>query len=203
MLPRVATEREHLIDEVCRYCDLRERLTLVPPSAKIRGLYFRSIEAVLARAGCAQRYRELYPERFTAILFHPCSEFLVRLTVGASLLTSPERVHEGMFEIGRRNALAFSESLLGRTLFRLLARDPQKLMLQAAAARRQSMNFGRWELAFPAERTAVMTMTEEYCYIESYLLGAATGTFDAIAVPVRTEVELQDRFNGRHILNWG
>jgi uncharacterized protein (TIGR02265 family) len=195
-------ERQAAIEAVCRHCDLRERLTLIPPSAQIRGLYFRSIEAVLTRAGSIERYRQLFPEKFPAIVWHPASEFIVRLAVGASLLTSPERVHEGMFEIGRRNAVAFAESLIGRTLIRLLSRDPQKLMQQAAAGRRQSNNFGHWELSFPAERTAVMTMTEEYLYIESYLLGAAQGTFDAISVPVRTEVFLENRFSGRHVLLW-
>jgi uncharacterized protein (TIGR02265 family) len=201
MLRRV-NERERLVEEVSRHCDLRERLTLVPPSAKVRGLYFRSIEAVLARAGRAERYRELFPERFAAILWHPAAEFLVRLTTGAALLTSPERVHEGMFEIGRRNAVAFAESLLGRTMLRLLSRDPHKLLQQGVAGRRQSYSYGSWELTFPEERKAVMTMLEEYLYIESYMLGAAQGTFDAIAVPVRIEVILENRFCGRHIIVW-
>jgi uncharacterized protein (TIGR02265 family) len=201
MLRRV-NERERLVDDVCRHCDLHERLTLVPPSAKVRGLYFRSIETVLARAGRAERYRELFPERFAAILWHPASEFLVRLAAGAALLTSAERVHEGMFEIGRRNAVAFAESLLGRTMLRLLSRDPHKLLQQAVAGRRQSYSYGSWELTFPEERKAVMTMVEEYLYIESYMLGAARGTFDAIGVAVRTEVVLEDRFHGRHIMAW-
>jgi uncharacterized protein (TIGR02265 family) len=201
MLRRV-NDRERLVGDVFCHCDLRERLTLVPPSAKVRGLYFRSIDAVLARAGRAERYRELFPERFAAILWHPASEFLVRLAAGAALLTSAERVHEGMFEIGRRNAVAFADSLLGRTMLRLLSRDPHKLMQQAVAGRRQSYSYGSWELTFPEERKAVMTMVEEYLYIESYMLGAAQGTFDAIAVPVRIEVVLEDRFRGQHIMTW-
>jgi len=48
----------------------------------------------------------------------------------------------------------------------------------------------------------VMTMDEEYLYIESFLLGAAQGTFDAVGVPVRAEAKLEDRFRGRHILVW-
>jgi uncharacterized protein (TIGR02265 family) len=196
------SERERLLEAVYAHCDLRERLTLVPPSAKVRGLYFRSIDAVLARAGRADHYREVFPERFAAILWHPASEFLVRLAVGASLLTSPERVHAGMFEIGRRNAVAFAESLIGRTMLRLLSRDPQRLLQQGVAGRRQSYSYGSWELSFPEPRTAVMTMVEEYLYIESYMLGAAQGTFDAIALPVRSEVILDNAFCGRHILRW-
>jgi uncharacterized protein (TIGR02265 family) len=149
-----------------------------------------------------ERYQALFPERFAAVLWHPISEFLVRLTIGAALLTSPERVHEGMFEIGRRNAVVFAESLLGRTLLRLLSRDPKRLLQQAAAGRRQSLNYGRWTLEFPEARTAIMTMEEEYLYIETFLLGAAQGTFDAVGVPVRAVAKLEDRFRGRHVLVW-
>jgi uncharacterized protein (TIGR02265 family) len=194
--------REAAIAEVSRHCDVLDRLSLIPPSAKARGLYFRSIETALARAGRIERYNALFPERFAAVLWHPIGELLVRLVVGGSLLTDPERVHEGMYEIGRRNAVVFAESLLGRTLLRLLSRDPRRLLQQAVAGRRQSQNYGRWTLEFPEERTAVMTMEEEYLYIDSYLLGAAQGTFDAVGVPVRAEAKLDDRFTGRHILVW-
>jgi uncharacterized protein (TIGR02265 family) len=194
--------REAAIAEVSLHCDLTERLTLVPPSAKGRGLYFRSIETVLGQAGRLEKYRTLFPERFATVLWHPISEFLVRLVVGGALLTEPARVHEGMYEIGRRNALSFSESLLGRTLLRLLSHDPKRLLQQAVAGRRQSQNYGHWSLEFPEERTAVMTMVEEYCYIDSYLLGAAQGTFDAVGVPLRAEAKLEDRFTGRHVLVW-
>jgi uncharacterized protein (TIGR02265 family) len=194
--------REAAIAEVSRHCDVLDRLSLIPPSAKARGLYFRSIETALARAGRIERYNALFPERFAAVLWHPIGELLVRLVVGGSLLTDPERVHEGMYEIGRRNAVVFAESLLGRTLLRLLSRDPRRLLQQAVAGRRQSQNYGRWTLEFPEERTAVMTMEEEYLYIDSYLLGAAQGTFDAVGVSVRAEAKLDDRFTGRHILVW-
>ena len=128
--------REDAIDEVSRYCDLQERLPLIPPSARARGVYFVSIEAVLARAGQLERYREVFPERFAGMRWFPLSELLVRIAVAGSLLTSPATVHEGMFEIGRRNAVSFGESLLGRTLFRLLSKDPQKLLQQGASGRR-------------------------------------------------------------------
>jgi uncharacterized protein (TIGR02265 family) len=199
---RGVQQRERILEEVYRHCDLRERLAVMPPAAKTRGLYFRSIETVLGRAGLEHRYAELCPERFVAAAWYPCGEFLIRLAVGAALLTSPERVHEGMFEIGRRNAVAFAESLLGRVMLRVLSRNPHKLLKQAAAGRRQSTSVGTWDVTFPTERSAVITMREEYMYIESYLLGAAQGTFDAINVPVQTEVVIEDRFSGQHILRW-
>ncbi|MFT3922311.1 MAG: TIGR02265 family protein [Myxococcales bacterium] len=198
----ISDERLRLIEAVSKHCDLRERLALVPPSAKVRGLYFGSIEAVLGRAGKAQKYKGLFPERFAAVSWHPAGEFLTRLAVGGALLMSPERVHEGMYEIGRRNAAAFTESLLGRTLLRFLSRDPKKLLQQANAGRRQSTNFARWDISFPDQHTAIVEMAEEYQWIESNALGAAVGTFEAVGIPMKAEVELTSRFVGRHILRW-
>jgi uncharacterized protein (TIGR02265 family) len=195
-------ERARAIEEVSGYCDLAERIALLPPSANGRGMYFQSIETVLMRAGKLERYRSLFPERFSAVRWYPTHQFLTRLTVAGAILTEAARVHEGMFEIGRQNALAFAESLLGKTLLRLLSRDPKKLLQQGVAARRQSCTVGRWTLAFPDDRSAVMTMREEYLYIESYMLGAAQGTFEAVGIPVKTEAVLEDRFNGRHVLRW-
>jgi uncharacterized protein (TIGR02265 family) len=194
--------RSEVIEELCGHCDIVERLPLVPPSAKVRGLYFRSIDRVLGDAGRRERFAALFPERFAAVLWHPAADFLVRLAVGGALLAGPAKIHEGMFQIGRANAVAFAESLLGRTLLRLLDRDPKRLLRQAIAGRRQSYSYGHWDLEFPAEREAIVTMAEEYLYIESYLLGAAQGTFDAVGVPLRTEIVLKDRFNGQHILRW-
>ncbi len=200
--------RAAVIAELCAHCDLAERLPLVPPSARVRGLYFRSIERVLAKAGRLERFASIFPERYTAVLWYPAADFLVRLAVGGALLESPTEIHQGMFEIGRMNAVAFAESLIGRTLLRMLDRDPKKLLRQAIAGRRQSYQFGRWELEFPEPAgaggtgMAVVTMSEEYLYIESYLRGAAQGTFDAVGVPARIEVVLHDRFNGQHFLRW-
>jgi uncharacterized protein (TIGR02265 family) len=174
----------------------------VPPSAKSRGIYFLGIERVLAKSGSLDEYKALFPQRISAIPWYPTSDFLVRLVVAGALLSGPERVHQGMFEIGRGNALTFAESLLGRVLIRVLDRDPKRLLKQGIAGRRQGNTHGHWDLEYPSEREAVVTMTEEFGYIESYMLGAAQGTFDAIGVPVRVEVVLRDRFNGKHLLSW-
>jgi uncharacterized protein (TIGR02265 family) len=194
--------RSEIIRELCRCCDVMERLPLVPPSAKVRGVFFGTINRVLAKAGCLERFEALFPQRPAVVLWHPEAEYLVRLAAGGAILAGPERVHEGMFEIGRGNAVSFAESLVGRALLRLLDRDPLRLLKQGIAGRRQGYTSGHWELEFRGEREAVVTMTEEYAYIESHLLGSAQGTFDAVGVPVRIECILRDRFNGTHILRW-
>jgi uncharacterized protein (TIGR02265 family) len=200
--PPVHSRRE-AIEAVSRFCDVSERLRTLPTSAAVRGLYFRSIEAVLADAGRLEAYRVLFPERVSSVTWQPMTEFLVRLTVGSALLAGPERVHEGMFAIGRHNAGAFANSLLGKVLLRFLSREPRKLLAQAMAGRRQSHSPGHWELSFPSERTALLRMYDEYLYLESYMLGAAYGTFDLIGMRVQATAELKGPFTGTHTLHWG
>ena len=192
----------HVFDEAARHCDILERLPLIPAAARVRGVYFSNLEGVLESAGQLEAFRALYPERFAPMRWYPVSELLARLVVGGSLLASPARVHDGMFEIGRRNARGLTESLVGRTFLRLLSHDPVKLMRQGAAVRRQTTDYGAWELSFPQPRVALMEMRQEYMYLESYCLGSAQGAFEAISVPVKTEVVLQGRFDGKHILTW-
>jgi uncharacterized protein (TIGR02265 family) len=192
-----------MLEAVSPSCDVKQRLAVLPPSARVRGLYFGSIESALEAAGRLAVYRGMFPERFSALGWHSAHDLMQRLVVGGALIASPERVHEGMFEIGRRNAVAFSESMLGRLMLRVLSRDPRKLLQQGVAGRRQSWSVGgTWRLELVSDRHAVMHMQEEYFYIESYLLGAAQGTFDAIGLAVQTAVELDDPYCGRHVLRW-
>jgi uncharacterized protein (TIGR02265 family) len=196
--------RRYAIDEVNPHCDLIERLKVMPPSVATRGFFFRSIDTVLEQAGKFERFEAVFPERLSGVGWYPMSEFLPRLAVAGAILKGPEQVHAGMHEIGRHNVSAVMGSLLGKMLLRFLARDdPRKLLQQGAAGRRQTCNVGRWELSFPTEHSAVVSMTEEYLYIESYLLGAALGTFEAVDIPVSVEATLSDRFTGTHTLRWG
>lgn len=195
-------ERGTFLREVFAHCDLEDRLTVLPPSARNRGLFFRNIEQVVEKAGHGERYRLMFPERCRSMLWYPAADYLTRIAVGGALISGPENVHQGMSLIGRRNAIAFAESLLGRMMVRLLSRDPKKLLKQGVAGHRQSSSHGDWSLEITGDRSAVMSMREEYVYIESHYLGAAEGTFEAIGLSVNVEVQLDDRFNGRHILRW-
>ncbi|HEX2678555.1 MAG TPA: DUF2378 family protein [Polyangiales bacterium] len=194
--------RDEAIAEVYKHCDLQQRLASLPPSAKVRGVFFRSIDRVLGQAGLLPRFELLFPNRPSSVPWYPFSEFLTQVAVGGAMLAGAEQVQHGMYEIGRRNAIAVAESLFGRALLRLLSPNPRNLLMQGMAARRQGFNVGTWELTFPSDRSAVMTMKEEYLYMDSYLLGAAYGTFETINVPVKVECVLDDPYNGRHFLSW-
>lgn len=190
------------VRKLVSHCDLEERLPLVPASAKLRGLYFKNNLTVLRDAGLEDEYRRYFPETHSAVRWYPVSDFLERLAVAGALLCGPENIHEGMQRIGHNNAMAFAESLLGRTLLRLLARDPVKLLKQSVAGRRQSCTYGRWEVVFLEPGCAELTMFEEYLWLESNVLGAAIGTFNSVGREVSVEVEVFSRFEGKHTLRW-
>lgn len=194
---------QQVLELVGAHCDLEERLAKIPPAASVRGMYPRSVLNVLQKAGRQAPYLELFGTRnASAIRFYPLSEYLLRLAAGGAILASPAEVHEGMFEISRRNALMFAESLLGRTMLRVLSPDPARLMRQAVAAQRSSTNYAQWTLDLPSDREAVMNFRDEYNWIEWSMLGAARGTFETIDQPVEITVELTGPFEGRHIMSW-
>ena len=175
----------------------------MPPSAQIRGMYLRSVQAALERAGRGIEYRALCgTPRFSALRFYPLGEYLTHLAAGGALLKGPERVHDGMFEISRSNAAIVADSLVGRTLLRALARDPQRVLRQGVSAHRQTTRGSQWLLAFPGPREAVMEFRDEMVWIESSLLGAAHGTMEAAGIPAQFRCELSGPYNGTHFISW-
>jgi uncharacterized protein (TIGR02265 family) len=192
-----------VLELVGDHCDLRERLAAVPPSAQIRGMYLRSVQGALERAERGIEYRALCgTPRFSALRFYPMGEYLTHLAAGGALLKGPERVHDGIFEISRSNAAIVADSLVGRTLLRALARDPQRVLRQGVAAHRQTTRGSQWLLRFPGPREAVMEFHDEMVWIESSLLGAAHGTMEAAGIAANIRCELRDPQNGAHYISW-
>lgn len=200
---RDGSEVNTRIADLTSHCDLAQRLQGIPSSARVRGLYFRSILQVLREAGRADEFEQLFGTReYVALGWYPATDFLTRLAVGGALLESPERVHQGMYRIGKRHAYAFCESLLGQLMIRQLANDPHRLLRQGRAARNQSLTFGRWTFENTGSRSAVVSMCGEYVWIESNLVGAAVGTFEAIGATVDVTCEIERPFEGKHHLSW-
>jgi uncharacterized protein (TIGR02265 family) len=163
----------------------------------------RSVAAVLERANKTDEYQRLLgTTRYSPVRLYPIGDYLIHLAAGGALLCGAEQVHEGMKEISRRNAQAFAESLLGRTLLRVLSPDPERLLRQAVAGHRLSTDYGTWELSFPGPRQAQIEFREEYGWIESCLLGAAIGTFEMVGITPHIRCELTSRFDGFHYLSW-
>lgn len=192
-----------VLDLVAPHCDLVDRLDAVPPSAQVRGVFFRNIERELERRDRLDAYYELFPsQRRWSISYYSLSEYLVRLACAGALVTSPERLHEGIFELARTNSTCFAKSVLGKALIRLLARDPVRLCEQGLAARRQTATYGHWELVRRGVSEVEMIYRNEYVWIESFVAGGAQGTFESCGITPILETALIDRFNGSTLVRW-
>jgi uncharacterized protein (TIGR02265 family) len=188
---------------VAAHCDIVERLKVVPPSAQVRGLYLRSLEAILQRADRGALYREYFGgERWSPIRMYPLRDYMVRLAVTGASLHTPERVHEGMRDVWATNAATFASSLLGRTMLRLLSHDPVRLTEQGLAARRQTFQYGHWEIVRHGPRSIEMVYREEYIWIESAIAGGAVGAFEACGIEAKLETKLLNRFDGSTMITW-
>ena len=136
------------------------------------------------------------------LTYYPLSGYLLRLAVAGAIIASPSELHLGMYQAARRNSTMFASTVLGRALFRILAKDPIRLTEQAMAARRQAMNYGEWSIISRGPRHVETMYRSEYIWIESSVAGAAVGTFDACNLEATVHTQLEDRFNGSTLITW-
>jgi uncharacterized protein (TIGR02265 family) len=193
---------DRALDLVGAHCDLEQRLRDIPPIARARGVWVRPFEGALARRGGMEKYLQIFGTPAAALSWHSCAEIAARLAVAGALYTSPSELHLGMRELGRAQAIHFSESLLGRMLLRILSPDPVRVLQQGAAARRQGCAYGHWDHDFSTPGKAIVTHRDEYLWLDSQVLGSAEGTFAAIQVPARFEQRLHDAYNGVTEITW-
>jgi uncharacterized protein (TIGR02265 family) len=191
------------IDLVAPHCDIVERLQDVPPSARVRGLYFKSVLNVLRSLDKLESFSRIYPPIPRAsVKFYPLNDYLLELAVAGATVTSPAELHAGIREITRRNATAFAASVLGRVLIRVLAHDPVRVTEQGLAARRQSTSYGEWQMERHGPKEISMVYHAEYMWIESAIAGAASGTFEACKVQAEVTTHLDDKYNGATRICW-
>jgi uncharacterized protein (TIGR02265 family) len=194
---------QRALEYVAPHCDIKMRLGALPLDASVRGIAFRSIVSALEEADKLAAYVTRFgPLRYESLVFYPLAEYLVRLASGAAVLRSPADLYLGMGEISRRNASEMSQSVLGQTLIHALASDPRSLLEQGVAMRRQTFNYGHWELMHHAPRHLEMRYRDEYVWIEQAWTFAALGTFDTCRIKPRITTQLDTPYRGSHHFEW-
>ncbi|MDF3066679.1 MAG: hypothetical protein K0R38_2280 [Polyangiaceae bacterium] len=191
------------VELLAPYCDIADRLEAVPPSARVRGLYLKSLENVVQRAGKAELYqRHFASERWSPVRMYPLRDYMTRLAMAGASLKGVEHVHAGMHDVWRTNATTFATSLLGRAMLRLLSNDPVRLTEQGLAARRQTYQYGHWSIVRHGSHSIEMVYREEYIWIESAIAGGAVGAFEACGIRAQIETKLINRFDGSTLISW-
>jgi uncharacterized protein (TIGR02265 family) len=203
-LPSTPSARfERAVQLVAPYCDIVDRLRVVPPSARVRGLYLKSLSDIVKRAQRAELYdRYFQGETWSAVRMYPLRDYMVRLAVAGAALRGPDQVHRGMHDVWRTNATTFASSLLGRAMLRLLSHDPVRLTEQGLAARRQTYQYGHWSIVQHGPRAIEMVYREEYIWIESAIAGGAVGAFEACGIEAELKTKLINRFDGSTLISW-
>lgn len=190
------------LDMVGSHCDLEQRARDIPPGARARGIWVRTYENALDRKGRLRSYLDVFGGRAPSLGWLALDEVVARLAVAGALYTSPAELQLGIRSIAREQPVLFAESLLGKTMFRLLSSDPVRVLQQGAAARRQTCNYGRWEHDFSHPNRAIVHHYEEYAWLESQTLGGAEGTFRAIGVEATFRLELRGPYEGVIDITW-
>ena len=194
---------ERAVELVAPFCDIADRLAAIPPSARVRGLYMKSLAEVVRRADRETLYDRFFGgESWSAVRMYPLRDYMVRLAVAGAALRGPEHVHAGMHDVWRTNATTFAASLLGRVMLRLLSNDPVRLTEQGLAARRQTFQYGHWSIVRHDPRSIEMVYREEYIWIESAISGGAVGAFEACGIEAKLETKLSNRFDGSTLVSW-
>jgi uncharacterized protein (TIGR02265 family) len=195
--------RQRIVELVGPHCDIVRRLGEVPPSACVRGVYFRSALEEVTRRGLRAAFESVIHETDRSVfMLYPAADYLLWLAWAGSLVASPAAVHEGMRELSRGNAVYYGQSLLGRSLARLLSRDPIRLLHQAIQSKRAVSNYGRWSIVEEGARHAIVRLSDEYVWIESALLGAALGALECCEIQPTAEAKLRDPYNGDLVFRW-
>ena len=169
----------------------------------MRGLWFKVVEQEMKARGLYEEYQRYFPQdKFRTLRYYPTSEYLVRTSLAGSLVTSPETVHEGMYEMNRKNATRFASTIVGRTMIRLLDPHPVRVVQQGIAAVRQTVAHTQWRLGDTGPGYLEVLFNHEYMWIESLVAGSTKGTFEAINLDAEVVAELDDPFNGKVVCTW-
>jgi len=195
--------RQRIVELLAPHCDIVTRLRAVPAAARVRGLYFRALTDEMSRRGLRAAFEEvIHDSDRSAFTLYPLSDYLVWLAFAGSLAGSPADVHQGMRDLHRGHSLYFGQSLLGRSLLRLISRDPIRQLHQAVQSKRAVTNYGRWSVVDEGPGRATVRLQDEYVWIESALLGGALGGLEACGIRPTAEVKLTDPYNGDLVFRW-
>jgi uncharacterized protein (TIGR02265 family) len=133
--------------------DLEAHLAALPPGATVKGMFLAGLldlAAAVRRDVDLTRVAGLRPRRYVAFFDYPMADFL-RLQVGAAQVLHPGvPLAEGIRRLGWRAHDSLLGSHVGKTIFGVLGRDAEALLLHIPKAHKLTSNCG----TFTAEATA-------------------------------------------------
>lgn len=184
--------------------DLQLRLREAPSSARVRGIFLRSLESDMVRRGLRERWgwdwEATLGEQPRSYGLYPLRALLVAYADAALLVGSDPK--EAIRDIFRGSCTAFSESWFGRGLKRFLAPDPLGALRWIERSRDHICDYGHWRVESEGEGKATIHMADEYVWIDSAHRGGCEGLLEACGVTGEVTAEIDDLFHGRLRVRW-
>lgn len=194
-----------LFDAAAAHCDVVDRLEKVRDDQRVRGVWFAMLRDELRRRGpevYGEFEREVGLHEAVTFKMYPVSDYIRRLVVAGALVASPDRVHEGMYDLHRSSVNYFARSVLGRAVVSLVKPTPLAFLEQVQRSRSLIASFGAQRVTAVSPRCIRVHHVDDPVYVESAQLGGLQSVFDVCGVEARIRVEMRTPFDGVLTAEW-
>jgi uncharacterized protein (TIGR02265 family) len=182
--------------------DLEQRLRDLPPTAMVRGVFFRMLREETEKRGISNvgDLRTLLKAK-DMWHFYPARELMIAYATAASMI-NPDP-NEGLRTIFFGMAPSYAGTWYGQLLRKFLGTpDLARALRYVERARERVSNYSTWRLETLGPGHAVLHMFDEYFWIESAQRGGCEGLLDACEVSGKVRAELDSPYSGALDILW-
>jgi uncharacterized protein (TIGR02265 family) len=189
--------------DLSRAVDLNAHLGALPKNATIKGMFFDYVAEI--GSSHIQR-RELYktagvePRRYVPFLDYPARDYMRLLYTAASAM-SPS-VSRGLHRIGLGIYPLFKTSIVGKTMFEVFGRSPDRTLPHGHRGWAVSMNFGEVTTEIAGTEQIVYSFKNLPLFLSCYQFGVIAGALEAIGTTGEVTASLYDIGNADFHVQW-
>jgi uncharacterized protein (TIGR02265 family) len=158
--------------------DVDAHLDAIPPDATCKGLFFLDVLHRLAKSVTEFelfRAAQIPSRRYVAFRDYPLGDSF-RLTLAATRVLYPRYpLGEGLRRMGQATFAAVLATHIGRSLFGILGRDVEPILLTGPKAFKLMVSIGQVTAEKTAPRTFTFRVEEFPAFLETYQVGVIEG----------------------------
>ena len=146
--------------------DLARRIAAATDADTSRGLNYNTVFGLVSDLLGGDEARKLDPQgkgHRVDFFSYPIVDYL-GITWDAADLLEPQLGPASAFfrELGRRTVSGFLDSLIGKTVFAMSARDPRRVLANGPAGYRSAVGYGERRVEFLGDCSARMTFVRDF-----------------------------------------
>jgi uncharacterized protein (TIGR02265 family) len=186
--------------------ELKQRVEAATPADTSRGLNYTTLFALVTDhlgPDAGRQVDVLGKGRRADFFSYPVSEYL-EIAWNAMDRLEPHfgSTEAVLAELGRRTAVSFLDSMIGRTLLTVSGRDPRRLIASTGSGYRSAVSYGERHHEFLGERRARLTFRRDFMpatFHHGVILAAMQAT---LARRPRVEVEVRSLLDVDYLVEW-